>query len=137
MIRQKIYIRRAQWHLVIYHYVDAMWADEILDDLISIGCRGEKLLKAKDNLWRGLVNSGLTFSNCDERMTIMVIGHTSSGEEYWNSIDHEKMHLLQDIAKTCGMDLFGEKISYISGEVLREVYREAHHLLCDCCRKKV
>lgn len=137
MIIQDIYTKRVKWHIRIYHAVDALYADEIIDDLISIGCRGETLREAKDHLWRGFVNTGLTYSNIQNHETVMVIGITSSGEEYWNSLDHEKNHLLAHIAQSYNLDPYGETISYISGEFIRDVYAEAKTLLCDCCRKKM
>ncbi len=136
MIVQDILIKRAKWHVRIYHAVDAMYADEIIDNLIAIGCRGETLKEAKESLWKGAVNSGLTYSNLKTRETVMVIGITSSGSEYWNSLDHEKNHLLAHIAQACDIDPYGEKISYISGEFIRDVYKRAKGLLCDCCRRK-
>lgn len=138
MIIQDITIKRVRWNVRIYHAVDAMYAEEILDDLISIGCKGEMLRDAKENLWRGAVNSGMTYSNLETRQTIMVIGLTSSAGEYWNSIDHERNHLLQHIAQCCGIDIYGEEISYISGEFIRSVYNSpARELLCECCRRKM
>lgn len=136
MFVQDIYIKRAKWRVKVFHAVDALWADEILDELISIGCKGQDLKDARVQLWKGLPNNGLTYSNLDKRETIMVIGFTSSGMEYWNTLDHEKLHLLQDISTKLGIDPFGEEISYISGEFIRDVYDKAKNLLCDCCRHK-
>ena len=136
MILQRIYLKRARWYVTIYHSVDVMCADEILDELIELGCHGENLKDASNLLWGNMLNNGITYSNCSRRETIIVIGETSSGSEYWNSIDHEKQHLLQDISLTDGIDPYGEEISYISGEFIREVYLKAGFLLCDCCRKR-
>lgn len=137
MIIQDITIKRVRWNVRVYHAVDAMYADEILDELISIGCRGSRLKDAKECLWSGAVNNGLTYSNLETRQTIMVIGITSNAGEYWNSLDHERNHLMQHIAQSCGIDPYGETISYISGEFIRDVYNSpAKHLLCECCRMK-
>ena len=137
MLEQDIYIDRADWHVRVYHAVDAMWADEILSDLVHIGCRGDELRRAKVLLWDGLPNTGLTYSNLQAHETVMVIGLTTSGKEYWNSLEHEMNHLKQHISESLGIDPFGETISYISGEFIRDVYNKAEHLLCDCCRKKL
>lgn len=138
MIIQDIYIKRADWHVRVYHAVDAMYADKICDDLFSIGCRGDDLRKASESLGSGCVNQGLTYSNLQTRKTIMVIGLTSNAGEYWNTIDHERNHLLQHIAQASNMDIYGEDISYISGEFIRDVYNSsAKKLLCDCCRNGV
>lgn len=135
MFVQNLYLKRAKWNVRIYHAVDEVYADEILDDLISIGCNGKDLIGAKRSLWSGLPDQGLTYSN-PNGYSVMVIGFTSNGSEYWNTLDHERLHLLQHISKSRGIDPYGEEIAYISGEFTRDVYNCAKHLLCDCCRNK-
>lgn len=137
MITHDIYIKRADWNVRVYISVSTYHADEILDDLIYLGCRGNNLKRAKESLWNNELNTGLTYSNTNSRETVIVIARASSGSEYWNSIDHEKQHLLQDIASADGIDIFGEEISYISGEFIRDLYKVAKPILCDCCRKKL
>lgn len=138
MIIQDIYIKRAKWHVRIYHAVDAMFATEICEDLASIGCSGKDLIKASDTLKSGCVDQGLTYSNLNTRESVMVIGITSNAGEYWNTIDHERNHILQHISQACDLDIYGEEISYISGEFIRDVYNSpAKKLLCDCCRNSI
>lgn len=136
MIVQDIYLGRVDWHVRIYYAVTTYYAHEILDDLIALGCSGKYLRDAQANLWAGKLDSGLTYSNMERHETVMVIAKASEGAEYWNSIDHEKNHLLQHIALTYEIDPYGEEISYISGELIRDIYRMAKGLLCDCCRKR-
>lgn len=136
MIIQDIYIKRVNWHVKVYHAVDNVYADEILDELISIGCRGKSLIGAKEKLWSNQKNTGYTYSSPLLRETIIIILPTTSGDEYWNSLDHEKNHLLQHISLSLGIDPYGEEISYISGEFIRDVYQKANFLLCNGCRKK-
>lgn len=135
MFVQDLYLKRAKWHVKIYHAVDDMYAEEILDDLISIGCSGQTLRTMKEHIWEGLPNQGLTYTN-PKGQTIMVIGFTSNGGEYWNTIDHERLHLLQHISKFREIDPYGEEIAYISGEFTRDVYACAKDLLCECRRSK-
>lgn len=134
MIVQDVYIKRAGWHVKVYHAVNHVWADEILDDLVNIGCRGKALSDAKEKLWSNIKNTGYTYSSPLLHETVMIILPTTSGAEYWNSLDHEKNHLLQHISQTLGVDPYGEEISYISGEFIRDVYTKANKLLCSCCR---
>lgn len=136
MIVQDSYIRSVGWHVRVYHAVSHVYADEILDELIAIGCQGEDLKNASNKIWGAVPNTGYTYSSPQLRETIMIILPTTCGEEYWNSFDHEKNHLLQHIALTTGVDPYGEQISYISGEFLRDAYRCAKELLCDCCRNR-
>lgn len=128
MIVQDITIKRVGWKVRVYHSVDYVYADEIIDELIRLGCRGEDLKKASRYLWSGLPNQGLTYTR--GRETLMVIGYTTSGCEYWNTLDHERLHLLQHITSETGLDPFGEEIAYISGEFSKEVFKCAGNLLC-------
>lgn len=137
MIMHDFFLKKADWMVRVYISVSTYHADEILDDLIYLGCQGENLKRAKESLWEGNLNTGLTYTNIERRETVMVIAKASSGAEYWNSIDHEKLHLLQDIATADGIDPFGEEISYISGEFIRDLFNVAKSVLCDCCRKKI
>lgn len=137
MIIQDTYIHRASWHVRVYHAVDTVWSEEIINDLVNIGCSGQSLIDAKTKLRDNIRNTGYTFSSPVLHETIMIILPCTSGEEYWNSIDHEKNHLLQHISLTTGIDPYGEEISYISGEFIRDVYRKAGKLLCDCCRNEI
>lgn len=136
MIVQDMYLDRVDWHVRVYYAVTTYYADEIIDELMSIGCKGDDLRKAKDSLWAGKLDTGLTYSNLERHETVMVIAKASEGAEYWNSIDHERNHLLQHISVVYHIDPYGEEISYISGEFIRSVYRMAKGLLCDCCRKR-
>lgn len=138
MILQDIYLDRIDWHVRVYHAVDAFWALEILEDLIALGCKGEELKAAKRNLWSGLPNNGITFTNPEKRRTLMVVGFTSNGAEYWNTLDHEKQHLLDHVGSALSLSPHGETIAYVSGEFMREVYySDAKSLLCDTCRNHI
>lgn len=132
MFIQDLYLSSARWCVRIYHAVNDIFSDEILDDLIDMGLSGRALTEAKQHLWSGMPNQGLTFSR--KGRTVMVIGFTSDGGNYWNTIDHERMHLLQHISKERGIDPYGEDIAYISGEFTQKVYECARHLLCNCER---
>lgn len=137
MFIQDVYIERADWRVRVYHAVDAIYTEKILKDLSKTGCNSKMLKEAKKNLERGLLNQGLTFSNLNNKETIMVFGITESAEEYGNTFVHETLHLLQDISSRYGIDPYGEEICYIGGEFFRIVFGYAKEMFCDCCRHKV
>lgn len=136
MFIQDIYLDRVDWHVRVYYAVTRYYAREIIEDLVDVGCYGEDLENAKKNLIEGKVDTGLTYSDINKHESVMVIAKASEGAEYWNSIDHEKNHLLQHISLAYHINPYGEDISYISGEFIRDVYRVAKSLLCDCCRNR-
>lgn len=137
MIVQDIVLRTLPWHVRVYYAVDRYYADEIIDDLISLGCKGNNLTAAKHHLWRGDLNTGLTYADTDHKEAVMVIGLTTSGEQFYNSMIHETLHLLSYIAKAEDLNPYGEKICYLAGELAQKTYKKAKRLMCDCCRKKM
>lgn len=93
MIVQDFYIPKYDWRVRVYYAVTTYWISEILCELHRIGCRGEDFKQAYRNLSSGALNTGLTYSDFEERETVMVIALTSSPGEFQNSWDHEKGHL--------------------------------------------
>lgn len=133
MIIQGFTLPRYHWEVTVYYAVDTYYADEILDDLINIGCRGKDLAEAKENLWSGNIDSGLTFSNYDARQTIMVIGLARNKAQYTNSITHEIGHLAKHIAEALNIDPNSEEVCYIQGDVAEAMYPVSHQLTCSHC----
>lgn len=136
MFKQDIMLRSVPWSVRVYYEVDTYNADEILDELISLGCNGENLKRAKENLWIGKPNTGLTYANIDVKDATMVISKTTSADEFYNSFVHEQFHLLSYIAKEEGLDPLGEDICYVAGELAGKMFEKAKGLMCDCCRDK-
>lgn len=136
MIRQQINVRYEQcdWKVRIYYVVTQPDADEILRQLIALGCSGDSLQDAQANLSKGLPDTGLTYSSPDKRKSIMVIAKTSTAIEFACSWQHEVGHLKAHIAETCGMSLKGEDIQYLGDEIFRQMWPVAKNLICDCCR---
>ena len=136
MLRQKIHLGEWDWTIHAYYSVDGhYYTDEIMDRLVSLGCRGRKLQRAYTNLSSGRVDTGLTYSNLLKRETVMVVGYASSGEELFNSLLHEMRHVEEHITKASQIEPYGEPVAYLTGELGRQMYTCIGHYLCDCCRK--
>lgn len=138
MIRQQFDISRYDWKVEVYYAVDCYYTDEIMGRLYDIGCRGDNLQTAYENLSAGKLDTGLTYSNYATRQTVMVIGLTSSAAQFQNSYDHERKHLEAHIATALGIDPWGEEICYLSGEIGQLMFEKARLMLCDCdcCKHK-
>ena len=85
MIRQQFDISKYDWKVEVYYAVDCYYTDEIMGRLYDIGCRGDDLRTAYENLSAGKPDTGLTYSNYGTRQTVMVIGITSSATQFQNS----------------------------------------------------
>ena len=138
MIRQQFDISKYDWKVEVYYAVDCYYPDELMGRLYDIGCRGDDLQTAYENLSAGKPDTGLTYSNYGTRQTVMVIGITSSAAQFQNSYDHERKHLEAHIAAALGIDPWGEEICYLSGEIGQLMFEKARLMLCDCdcCKHK-
>lgn len=59
----------------------------------------------------GEANKGITYSNVDNRKTVVVIGWTSSRSEYMNSLSHEMLHVVQHISEVFMINRYGEGLA--------------------------
>lgn len=59
----------------------------------------------------GEANKGITYSNVDNRKTVVVIGWTSSRAEYMNSLNHEMLHVVQRISEVFMINMYGEGLA--------------------------
>lgn len=137
MLRQTIHLSEWDWTIYAYYSVGHYYTDEIMDRLVSLGCRDRKLQRAYSNLSSGTVDTGLTYSNLLNRETVMVVGYASSGAELFNSLVHEMRHVEEHIARASHIEPYGEPVAYLCGELARQMYACIGHYLCDCCRAHV
>lgn len=135
MIRQEFELNRWDWKVRVFYEADANDADELYDILQEVGCRGRNLQKAQYALWRGEPNFGITYSNYKTRESIMIIGKTTSADEFQNSYDHEKGHLCKQIAQKLYINPWGEETEYLAGAIGQKTFPIAKHFLCEHCRK--
>ena len=137
MIVQDITLPRYRWRVRVYYAVTAYWTDDIIRDLASIGCHGTALRRAYASLTRGGLDTGLTYSNRRTHESVMVIGLTSSAEQFQNSLDHEKGHLVKHMSLAFSLDPYGEEQQYLSGEIGQRMFPVARRFLCEHCRKEL
>lgn len=136
MIRTTLYISKYDWIVHCYFAVDDYYAHEICSMLAHIGASRRIQADAWNSMCNGSMNSGITYSNYDRRRSVMVTQITSSSQEFFNSFVHETGHLATHIAIADGIDLKGEEVRYIQGDVAMALFPHCKELLCDCCRRK-
>ena len=142
MIRQQFDISKYDWKVEVYYAVDCYYTDEIMGRLYDIGCRGDDLQTAYENLSAGKpdrLTCSSQLSRCAfSSIHFSAIGITSSAAQFQNSYDHERKHLEAHIAAALGIDPWGEEICYLSGEIGQLMFEKARLMLCDCdcCKHK-
>lgn len=134
MIVQEFTLQKAGWRVKVFYSVTGYYLCEILLELRKIGCTGETFADAYRQLYNCEMNTGLTYSNCETRESVMVIAHTTSSEEFANSLQHEQNHLKRHIAQTLGIDPYSEEESYLAGDIAAAMHPAAKVLLCEDCR---
>ncbi len=130
MIKQKIHLDNYDWDITMYYAIHGYYVDEIVDNLVDIGFRGDRLGKAKKLLEEGNVNTGLTFVKNGK--AVCVIGKASSAAQYADSIQHEVMHLAVFISIAEGIPLESEEVCYIGGEIARKAWSKTKLLTSEC-----
>lgn len=133
MILQKVYLKDFDWFIRVYYAVNYFHIEDIIEDLEYLECPKSNLLKAKQMLLDQEYNSGFTYSNLRKHESIMVIGITTSPEEFQNTFDHEKGHLSMHISEALNIDPFSELFQYLSGEIGQKLFEKAKQFLCNCC----
>lgn len=133
MVRQHIHIHRYHWDVIVYYESTARDASYILRELDDIGVDDNTYWKAVRNLDDGLPDTGLTYTNIDERVTVIVLSHTSSKAEFANTWFHEVFHCAVHIAMANDLDIYGEAVAYVGGELAREMQPIAARLMCPTC----
>ncbi|MBQ7280556.1 MAG: hypothetical protein IJR13_07545 [Bacteroidales bacterium] len=133
MIRQSEYIPELDWEVTIYYDSERKHADEILRTLEDVGCDDETYFRAEESLLRGDRNSGLTYTNDKKRESVIVLSKTTTREEFANTWFHELIHCAIHIAMATGLDLQGETMAYIGGDLAMAMHPVAARLMCPTC----
>lgn len=137
MITQGIELKDYGWRVMVFYAVTRYDIDTVMEALHGIGCDGKFAKQAWRNMSGDKANTGLTYTNYLRKCSVVMIGLTTSAEEFINSFVHETHHLVAHIGKAVGLDVMGEDICYLHGELAREMFRACHKLLCDECREEL
>lgn len=136
MIEQTLFlVDWCSWLIKVYYVMGDYGADKIVAELKDFGCRGKSLRQAEKNLRSGNLNMGLTYTNLDRRLSMVVIGRADSAEEFADTLTHEQGHVVAHISQALGLDPYGEETQYLRGEITRKMFPIAKQFLCEHCRK--
>lgn len=137
LLGQEFKLKDWNWKVRVFYVVDTIPIDFIIDELYGIGCTEDDIDSAVNVLNTGEDNRGITFSNDEDRESIIVIGETSCPAQFAHSYDHEKLHLAMHIARTDGIDPFSEELAYLAGDIGFEMFQVAKRFLCEHCREEM
>lgn len=77
------------------------------------------LSQAEELMYSCEYNCGFTYANPFIKRAVVLIGPTTSGAEFQDTLVHEIHHLAVAIARSLGVDLEGETPAYISGDAAK------------------
>lgn len=122
-----------RWLVEFCFAPDGYDADALLDRLYDFGADVPTMRRAWRLMDSGDMNTGFTFSNPFEHLALVVIGPTSSGAEFQDTLVHEVHHLAVAIASGLGIDLESETPAYIAGDSTRSIADAVCELGCRRC----
>ena len=108
--------------------------DGILSCLYDAGAPRWVMKNAGELMSEGEYNTGFTYTNPGNRRAVVVIGPTTSGAEYIDTLTHEIHHLAVAIASELGIDLESETPAYLAGDSARALAEVVCELGCEHCR---
>lgn len=126
-----LYLKKQDWQVRVYILPDN--TDAVLQDLADMGCRGKNMQRAQASLHSRIRNTGLTYTNARNRQSLIVLGRTTSPQEFLDSVVHETTHLAVHIARTDKINPDSEALCYIAGDAAREMYPYIRESLCCAC----
>lgn len=75
------------------------------------------------NAYLGYYNTGFTHTDYKKKMSIVGISLSTNCEEFMNTLIHELRHLVNDICKYYDVNLESEDASYLTGFLIKKIYR--------------
>ena len=131
MIYRNLHIGR--WHALFVFAPDGYDDNAILDILYDLDATDYILVKAEKKMREGRPNEGFTFANSRMKEALVVIGPSTSGAEFVNTLSHEIYHLSVAVAKSLGLDLEGEQAAYMEGDAMGDFIELVCQFGCDKC----
>mgnify|MGYP000724807918 FL=1 len=126
MMEQNLHIKEIGWSLRIFYCPKTSSQRSIvLQRLFDAGCTGKNYRRAMALLNSGALNIGLTYTNKDERKTIIVIGCSSDIAEFVNTLTHEINHFIEHVMEALNIESGTEDEAYFTGELFELLYRDA------------
>ena len=135
MITQEFIVDRVYWKVYVYYDVTSEDAIEIITKLHNLKLPKSYITSAYTTLISNKLNQGLTETNSKLKTSVIVFTKTTNASQFINSFVHEIGHLSNHIARTYNLDLNGEEIQYIAGDIAQQMFKRCHTLMCDCCRE--
>ena len=135
MITQEFIVDKVYWKVYVYYDVTSKDTIKIITKLQELKLPKSYITSAYTTLISNKLNQGLTETNSKLKESIVVFTKTTNASQFVNSFVHEICHLSNHIARTYNLNLNGEEIQYIAGDIAQQMFKRCHTLMCDYCRE--
>ena len=129
------YLSIGRWDVDFYFATEGYKAEILLPVLDEFGIDGSFLARVEEIIDANLPDTGFICIDRKMKEAIIVIGPTTSGAEFIDTMVHEIHHLAVAIADSLGVDLQGETPAYLSGDSARELAEVLCKLGCSHCKE--
>lgn len=131
MIERKLYIGR--WHVIFLFATEDYNEDLVYARLAETDAPDFVFEDVEFLMENCMHNCGFTYSNPSTKGMVVLIGPTSSGEQFLNTMVHEIQHVSSIIAENLGIELTAEEPAYNAGDAMYELADVVCHLGCSLC----
>lgn len=132
MIKQGFTIGDDAWYCTVWYDIRTVSdLGKIYSALIKAGCPDYRAREACMVLSQW--NKGYTFTDYDNGHTLTFIGKATSLDEAYDTIAHERKHIVEHISSAYGVDPKSENAAYLQGEVGRQMFPAIALLVCPMC----
>jgi len=122
-----IKIKKYDWSVDFFFNAYPGDIEEILDSLYWMGASEHQIEDGIKTIKENEPNFGITYSNLDNKKTVVILGNITSKEEFNNTVVHEIQHIIQSISKVYHIDPYGEDISYLAGDIAEMLTPQTKH----------
>lgn len=126
MIKDNFHIYN--WKVTVLYECSCEDIDYIIETLKEINCPNKYIKEALYNLESCNLNIGLTYSNLNQKSSVIVVNKTSSFAQLINTIAHEYFHLICHISKALKIE-DEEELAYLNGDLNMRSYKIVEKLL--------
>lgn len=119
MVTQYFEIGNNDWGVILCYNYNFLDSDDIWAICRAFGLSEHKTKDAVRILM--CLNTGMTISNQDLRMSVVFVGDAVSESEWWSTCQHELWHVTTAIIDYYGEAYYAEPAAYLHGEITRLV----------------
>lgn len=115
-------VGEGKWGIVLIFDFTVDDGQDMAAIMRSFGMSGKSTKKALYIL--SCYDTGMTVSQDELRMSAVFIGKASSRSQWWNTVNHEMLHVGTAVIDYYGEDYDGEPAAYLQGYLMQRVVEE-------------